>query len=95
MRGAPLQFSDPHRDAGQLCGVFIEFDAKYVVRTGHQIVLPVQPKCGGFQMTLELNVFQALEAKVQEVSAAACRVQYPVVLQRFEPVVKNCLGFLE
>ena len=77
---APLQLADPHRHARQLGGVLVELDAEHVVRAGH-VVLALQAQRLGLQVDLVLDVLQALQRQVEEVAAAAGRVEHAVGLQ--------------
>lgn len=85
VRQAPLQFANPHGDAGQFGGVLVQFDAQHVVRAGHKVGLAVQAQFGGLQVAVVFHVFQALEGQVQKVAAAAGRVEGAVLLQLVEP----------
>jgi hypothetical protein len=85
VRQAPLQFANPHRDAGQFGGVFVQLDAQHVVRAGHQVGLAVQAQLGGLQVAVVFHVFQALEGEVQKVAAAAGGVEGAVVFELVEP----------
>ena len=40
---APLQLTNPHRDARQLGGIFVQLNAQHVVRASDQVGFAVQP----------------------------------------------------
>ena len=69
----PLQLANPHRDARQFGGVFVQLDAQHVVRAGHQIGLALQAQRGGFDMALVLDVLERLQRPGTE----SCRCRRP------------------
>jgi len=77
---APLQLAYPHRHPRQLGRVAVDLDAQHVVRAGH-VHLALQAQLFGFQVHLVLDVLQAAQRQVEEVAAAAGRVEHAVGLQ--------------
>ncbi len=80
---APLQLADPHRHPRQLGGVFVELDAEHVVRAG-DVVLALQAELLGLEVGAVLDVLQRLQRQVEEVAAAAGRVEHAVGLELLE-----------
>ena len=85
VRQPPLQLANPHGDAGEFGGVFVQFNAEHVVRAGDQVGLAVQAEFGGLQVAVVLDVFEALEGQEQEVAAATGRVEGVVVFKLAQP----------
>ncbi len=84
MQQPPLQLANPHRDARQFGGVFVQLDAKHVVRAGHQVGFALKPQRGRLDVAFVLDVLERLQTHEQEISAAAGRIQHAEVFQLVE-----------
>ena len=87
---APLQLADPHRHARQFGGVLVQLDAEHVVRAG-DVVLALEAHRLGFEIDLVLDILQALQRQVEEIAAAAGRVEHAIGAQPFEEADKGGL----
>ena len=78
---APLDVADPDRDAGEFGGEFVDLQSKNVVRAGLHRQFGGLAEFEGFDVGLLFDVAQRFEREVEEVAAAAGRVEDAKVVQ--------------
>jgi len=72
---APLDVADPDGDAGEFGGVFVDFHAANVVRTGLHEQFGFKPEFLGIQMNLFFHIPQGLQCKEKKIPRSAGRIE--------------------
>ena len=90
----PLQFADPHRDAGQFGGVGVELDAQHVGGAGVDADLALQAEGFGFEVGAVFQILEGFQREVEEVARSACGIKHAVGFQVFQIADEGGMGFL-
>ena len=91
----PLEFADPHGDAGEFGGVGVELDAQHVGGPGFDDKLAVQAQRFGVEVGAVFDVLERFQGKVEKVAAAAGGVEHTVGPEPLDEGSEIVLGFLE